>query len=50
LLGLEIKKKRKNKEGNIRNPFLFEDFKLGRYILQTLKIEFIRPAGLIFIV
>jgi len=33
VFGLEIRKK----EGSIRNPFLFEDFKLGRYILANLE-------------
>jgi hypothetical protein len=30
---LEIRRK----EGSIRNPFLFEDFKLGRHILSNLE-------------
>jgi len=33
VFGLEIR----IKEGSIRNPFLFEDFKLGRYILANLE-------------
>jgi hypothetical protein len=35
LLGL----KRRKKQCSIRNPFLFEDFKLGRYILANLESE-----------
>jgi len=35
LLGLEIRRKK----GSIRNPFLFEDFKLGRYILVSFESE-----------
>jgi hypothetical protein len=34
-LGLEIRRKK----GSIRNPFLFEDFKLGRYILVSFESE-----------
>jgi hypothetical protein len=44
-LGLE----RRKKKGSIRNPFLLEDFKLEMY-LQTLKMESMRPVGLIFVV
>ena len=29
----------KKKEGSIRNQFLFEDFKLGRYIFASLESE-----------